>query len=252
MVERSWTSAAGAEEQDWKAAGISSLAATLTSQESSQRAPVLLLGIKPFSHLEAAPARPRLSKQMTSGAAGSLARARAPSPRSLMSPAGTGGADAAAPARSCFPRLFGMELIFPSPPQQGPSPGAKPVRCCLPWLPTGLAVGQVPWGRLVPRERCSSAEVAFQEMGIRTAGIVLTIGRAGWEVAPAELTKPLQAEVGARYKEKVPECSLEKNNSKHLGDTGELTPQPCSTEHLGLEGDTPKGHEQLQPLQEQL
>lgn len=117
----------------WSGAGLES--AAWQPHSRPRRAPVLLLGIKPFSHLEAAPAQPGLSKQMTSGVAGSSARAQAPSPRSLMSPAGTGRADAASPARSCFPRLFGLELIFPSPPQQGSSPGARPVRCCLPWLP---------------------------------------------------------------------------------------------------------------------
>lgn len=203
VVGRSWISAAGAE-QGWKGAGISSLAATLPSQESSQRAPVLLLGIKPFSHLAATPARPRLSKQMTSGAAGSPGRAQALSPSSLMSPAGTGGADAASPARSCFPWLLGVELIFPSPPQQGPSPGARAGSCCPPWLPECPGTGWSP-GNGAPKHKMSGTEVAFHEMGMKRAGIVLPSGRAEWEVAPgagrgrgAELTKPLQPEVGAK------------------------------------------------------
>lgn len=164
-MERSWISAAGAEEQDWKAAGISSLAATLTSQESSQRAPVLLLGIKPFSHLEAAPARPRLSKQMTSGAAGSPARARAPSPRSLMSPAGTGGADAAAPARSCFPRLFGVELIFPSPPAAGTLSWCQ-AREVLPALaPHGAGRGTSVLGQVGPQGTLLLSQGGFSGNG---------------------------------------------------------------------------------------
>lgn len=114
----------------WSGAGLES--AAWQPHSHPRRAPVLLLGVKPFSHLEAAPAQPGLSKQMTSGVAGSSARAQAPSPRSLMSPAGTGRADAASPARSCFP-WAGIDFSFS--PAAGTSPGARPVRCCLPWLP---------------------------------------------------------------------------------------------------------------------
>lgn len=118
----------------WSGAGLES--AAWQPHSRPRRAPVLLLGVKPFSHLEAAPAQPGLSKQMTSGVAGSSARAQAPSPRSLMSPAGTGRADAASPARSCFP-WAGIDFSF--------SPAAGTLSWCQACEVLPPLAPQVPW-----------------------------------------------------------------------------------------------------------
>ena len=106
----------------WRGAGFGSLAGTRVPQESLQRAPVLLLGTKklPRANYINGCSQPGQRKGTVPGFPDVTPWTRTQPALALA------GLTLASTARSCFPRLFGVELIFPfSTSQQGPSPRAK-------------------------------------------------------------------------------------------------------------------------------